>query len=40
MQYESKFLSIVIGTVQNFNGIMRKKVHKKIINEFLNKLFI
>jgi len=38
MQYEVKFLSIAVATVQNFNEIMRKKGHKKIIDEFLNRL--
>jgi len=40
MHYEAKFLSITIATVQNFNEIMRKKWHKKIIDEFLNRLYI
>ena len=31
MQYEAKFLSIALATVQNFNEVVRKKGHKKII---------
>ncbi len=40
MQYEVKFLSIAVVTVQNFNRLMRKKGHKKIINGFLNRLLV
>jgi len=38
MQFEAKFLSIAVVTVQNCNEKMRKKGHKKTIDKFLNKL--
>ena len=36
MQYEAKFLSIAVATVQNFNEIVHKKGHKKISDIFQN----
>lgn len=38
MQYDAKFLSIAVATVQNFNEIVRKKGHKISNHTFQNGL--